>query len=89
MSGPAWMAQAACRDLAFADHDPWHPAGTAETAEMYQLARRVCAGCPVQAECREYGLRIAARHGVQGMWAGLTPEQMRRLVKQRRARRAA
>lgn len=35
-----------------------------------EKAKAVCAGCPVRAECLEYG-----RHEPDGIWGGLTPQE--------------
>lgn len=49
-----------------------------------QVARTVCAGCPVRAECladsldREYG-------PLPGVWAGLTQHDREMLARRRRA----
>lgn len=43
-------------------------------------AKRVCASCPVQAECLEYALANDERYGV---WGGLS-ERERRVLKQLR-----
>lgn len=71
-----WKADAACRgmdpSLFFFDEDNhWTPEGVAQ-------AKRVCEGCPVIAECREYGL--AEKFGIFG---GLT-ERERRWIRRRR-----
>jgi WhiB family transcriptional regulator, redox-sensing transcriptional regulator len=46
-------------------------------------ARRVCAACPVVADCLEYAL---ANEEAFGVWGGTSPLERRRM---RRARRAA
>ncbi len=45
-------------------------------ANVALAAIKVCGGCPVQAECLDYGLRIDDRYGVYG---GLTPGQRQRM----------
>jgi len=57
-------------------------------------ARAVCAGCPVGLMCLGYALTTKQEHGV---WAGLTPDELRRaaaaarrrLQRHRKARREA
>lgn len=58
---PGWMADALCRSTGgdlFFERDTVH------------LARRICAMCPVQDPCREYG--AGEEHGV---WGGITANQ--------------
>jgi hypothetical protein len=40
-------------------------------------AKRICATCPVTAECLDYALRHGEKYGV---WGGLTPRARRRLT---------
>jgi WhiB family redox-sensing transcriptional regulator len=44
-------------------------------------ARKVCAGCPVQAECLEYALQYRIEHGV---WGGASERERRRILRSRR-----
>lgn len=81
-AGP-WHSEAVCRrdeaGLFFApSKEP-----TAERLSREQAAKRVCAGCPVMAECREHALRMPEPYGV---WGGLTAAE-RRVVSSRRRRR--
>lgn len=64
---PDWYRQAACRGL---DPDLFYP-GRGESAEP---ARKVCAGCPVSAECL-----TAAEDQLEkfGVWGGLSERQRR------------
>lgn len=59
----AWMEYAACRgkatDLFFPSKD-----------DVYR-AKRVCSGCPVIRECRDY----AIRNECEGVWGGTTDEE--------------
>jgi WhiB family redox-sensing transcriptional regulator len=64
-----WMALAACRDASPAIFFP-PPSRTAAPA------KRVCAGCPVQAECLEYALENGERFGI---WGGMSERERRRL----------
>lgn len=45
----------------------------AERAAREQVARDVCAACPVRAECLDYAVRVRP---VRGVWAGFTPAQL-------------
>ncbi|QMU69868.1 WhiB family transcriptional regulator [Streptacidiphilus sp. P02-A3a] len=81
----AWQEQAACaraeRRLFF------HPAGergrTFEARE--RAAKRVCASCPVLAQCREYAIQSRERYGV---WGGLSEDERAALLRRRRTARA-
>ena len=53
---PSWQADAACRD---------HGEISWFSAADVKAARAVCAGCPVQVACRDYGRSQAA-----GVWGG-------------------
>lgn len=61
-----WMRDAACKGLTnlFFPH-----VGDGSTSKQ---AQTVCQGCPVNAECAEYGSRE-----IYGVWAGTTPRQRR------------
>lgn len=62
-----WMQDAVCVEV---DPELFFPSvGDAETAA---LARQVCGGCPVAAECLDYAMRTSQTHGV---WGGLSPKQ--------------
>jgi len=75
-----WMGQGNCRD---------HPPSTFFPSDGVgvELARRICATCPVQAPCLEYALRHGEKFGI---WGGMSERERRRLRRQRAlARRAA
>ncbi|MCX4694473.1 WhiB family transcriptional regulator [Streptomyces sp. NBC_01408] len=69
-----WQSRAACRDLGTGRF--FHPAGERgeDREERDAAAKRVCAGCPVRAECLEHALRTREPFGV---WGGLTEEERR------------
>ncbi|MCC5953910.1 MAG: WhiB family transcriptional regulator [Acidimicrobiia bacterium] len=46
-----------------------------------EVAKRICATCPVQAPCLEYALANRIDHGV---WGGTSERQRRRILKRRR-----
>lgn len=66
-----WAAYAACRT---ADPDLFFP-GSDDAADE---AVRICRGCPVIEECREWALDMRVRYGV---WGGLTETDRRRLLR--------
>lgn len=80
----AWMARAACRGRPSDMFFPQVDERKAKGIELYGIARRVCAGCPVRPDCLEYAL---ANREYLGMWGGLTPAE-RRALQQARVRRA-
>lgn len=64
-----WTELAEC---ARRDPDLWFPeAGSPATAEM---ARHICAGCPVRDQCHDYAVRTRPEHGI---WAGIGARQIR------------
>ncbi|WP_042433479.1 WhiB family transcriptional regulator [Streptacidiphilus anmyonensis] len=77
----AWQEQAAC--AAVDTRLFFHPAGERGRTfeEREEAAKRVCAGCPVLAQCREYALRCAEEYGV---WGGLTEGERGDVLRRRR-----
>ena len=73
----AWADDAACRGC---DPNLWFPAGGHGVGVDYSDARRICAGCPVAADCLEHALAVPEQ---DGMWGGLDPDE-RRLLRRRR-----
>jgi WhiB family transcriptional regulator, redox-sensing transcriptional regulator len=71
---PSWHAEAACRG-ASPDVD-FFPASSAEAGR----AKKVCAGCPVLSECRQWSLEQPST--LEGVWGGLT-RQGRALLRRR------
>ena len=65
-----WRIDAACADK---DPDMFFPGRGEATAP----AKKVCAGCPVQAECLEHAL---THRDAFGIWAG-TSERERRVMR--------
>lgn len=65
-----WMDEALCTQ---ADPDMFFPEGQGASAAE---AKRLCALCPVKAECLEFAL---AHHEAWGVWGGLTDKQRRGL----------
>lgn len=70
---PDWMEYASCSGL---DPDLWFP----ERGKQPTKALKVCAVCPVSADCLEYALKEGLRAGVFG---GTTERQRRKLRGQR------
>ena len=69
-----WMAQGACADEPPETFFPSDGVGV-------EVARRICATCPVQETCLEHALRNRIDHGV---WGGTSERQRRRILKARR-----
>lgn len=46
-----------------------------------EVARRICADCPVKEPCLEHALRNRIDHGV---WGGCSERERRRILKRRR-----
>jgi WhiB family redox-sensing transcriptional regulator len=66
-----WVVFSACRDR---DSDLFFP----ETKAQERSALRICAICPVQAECLDYAFEADVRFGV---WGGMSEKQRRRLAR--------
>ena len=69
-----WMAQGNCVDRPPSFFFPSDGVGV-------EVAKRVCATCPVKQECLEYALRNRIDHGV---WGGTSERERRRILKRRR-----
>jgi WhiB family redox-sensing transcriptional regulator len=54
------------------------PVWTGEDEPDRELATRLCAGCPVRAECLEFELRVGGAHTV-GVWGALHEQDRRAL----------
>lgn len=74
-----WMAGGKCREVPPATFFPSDGVGV-------EVARRICATCPMQAPCLEYALRNKIDHGV---WGGASERERRRIARRRRLERAA
>ncbi len=69
-----WRTRAACRHI---DPELFFPEGSAGPAlQAVDLAKRVCAACPVQARCLNWALEHSATFGI---WGGLTEGERRDL----------
>ena len=74
-----WMQHGLCRQLAPSTFFPNDGVGV-------EVARRICATCPVQEPCLEYALTERIDHGV---WGGASERERRRIAKRRRQEAAA
>jgi WhiB family transcriptional regulator, redox-sensing transcriptional regulator len=74
-----WMAEGNCRTEEPSLFFPSDGVGV-------EVARRVCATCPVKEPCLEYALRNGIDHGV---WGGASERERRRIARRRRLERAA
>lgn len=72
----SWMALGSCRVERPAVFFPSDGVGV-------DVARRVCAACPVKEPCLEYALAERIDHGV---WGGASERERRRILKSRRVR---
>lgn len=68
-----WHLQSLCSDSAAYDPDLWFTDA--------DVARRVCARCPVRNDCLNYAMEAEVESGTQliGVWGGLSPIQRKRL----------
>lgn len=83
-----WRAEAACRTVPTDVFFPVIRRGAKSTIDaQYRAAREVCARCPVQTECLSTALELG-EHKAQGIWAGKS-EAERRRIRRRRAQAAA
>lgn len=69
-----WMASGLCRERAPAVFFPHDGVGV-------DIARRICAECPVKSPCLEYALSNHIDHGV---WGGASERERRRIARRRR-----
>ncbi len=69
----AWRDEALCREV---DAELFFP----ERGGSVREAKRVCASCPVRAECLDWAITHDQRYGV---WGGLTPNERMQLHRHR------
>jgi len=74
-----WMALGNCRAYS---PDVFFPSDGVGV----DVARRICADCPVKVACLEYALRNHIEHGV---WGGASERERRRIARRRRLEAAA
>ena len=70
-----WMAEGKCRELPPETFFPRDGVGV-------EIAKRICADCPVRESCLEYALFHNIEHGV---WGGASERARRRIAHQRRS----
>lgn len=75
MTATRWMARAACRGT---DPAMWVP-DEHDRPDISTL-RAICATCPVHDDCMQYALKVVPTTD-NGVYAGLTQSQRRRLVR--------
>jgi WhiB family redox-sensing transcriptional regulator len=70
-----WMAEGKCRE---------HPSETFFPSDGVgvEIAKRICAACPVRESCLEYALFHNIEHGV---WGGASERARRRIARDRRS----
>ena len=71
---PNWMARGLCANQPPETFFPSDGVGV-------EVAKRICAQCPVVDPCLEYALTNRIDHGV---WGGCSERQRRRIIKARR-----
>lgn len=69
-----WMAEGLCSDKPPSLFFPSDGVGV-------EVAKRICAECPVKDPCREYALENRIDHGV---WGGTSERERRRILRSRR-----
>lgn len=74
-----WMRVGLCRNEPPSKFFPSDGVGV-------EIARRICADCPVKEPCLEYALEVRIDHGV---WGGSSERERRRILKRRRLGTAA
>jgi len=74
-----WRNSAACKGL---DATHFYPLDDAEA----EKAKAICSSCLVQDRCLEFALGTREKDGV---WGGHTERERRRIIRQRRRRKAS
>ena len=69
-----WMDEGLCRQVPPSTFFPNDGVGV-------DVARRICAACPVKEPCLEYALAERIDHGV---WGGASERERRRILRRRR-----
>jgi WhiB family redox-sensing transcriptional regulator len=75
----SWMARGKCKDQPPDQFFPSDGVGV-------EVARRICADCPVKSPCLEYAM---ANHIDHGVWGGTSERERRRIARRRRLAAAA
>lgn len=74
MSDTSWMAKGKCREM---PPDTFFPSDGAGV----EVARKICADCPMKSPCLEYAM---ANHIDHGVWGGTSERERRRIARRRR-----
>ena len=74
-----WMKKGRCRDISPSVFFPSDGVGV-------DIARAICADCPVKAPCLEYAIENKIDHGV---WGGASERERRRIARRRRLEAAS
>jgi len=84
LEGSVWRAKAACKGLPLEWFFPDAEDAT-KIATVIARAKRVCARCEVQLDCREYAINAAIEFtsDLYGIWGGLTQSEIRQEAKRR------
>ena len=70
--GRGWQQSARCRGLPSDVFFPEELDSRRQRRQREQVAKQICAGCPVIAACREHALHAPERYGV---WGALTARE--------------
>lgn len=70
-----WMDNAACKGEPTNHWFAFATGGDKAAIVASERARSVCAGCPVNVECRDYAIQIEA----DGIWGGTTWHERQRI----------
>lgn len=65
-----WLARAICAGM---DQRAFFATGNHARAQVF-AAKRVCAACPVKAECRDWAIESGESFGV---WGGMSQHELR------------
>jgi WhiB family redox-sensing transcriptional regulator len=69
-SPESWRVNAACQGM---DTDLFYPEGRGRALRLReQIAKQVCADCPVTRECRQFAATYPERYGI---WGGRTENE--------------
>lgn len=74
-----WRDDAACRNLADQDFDPWD--SDEKATEPTATATQICGTCPVRRACLIEAIAHAEPYGT---WGGLTLKQRKKLIRARK-----
>lgn len=79
-----WREQALCRDV---DTEVFFPIGSGPRAmEVADVAKAICATCPVQVQCLRFAVATNQQYGI---WGGCDEEERRMIRRRLRSERSA